>query len=515
MKNKTSFDVLIILAAGLMCFTFLNSYPVSILDESKNVEAAREMIESGDYWIPKFNGELRTDKPPLHYYFMVIGMKLFGVNEFGVRFFSALMGFTLILFFFNFCNRYLDKKQAYISTIIFLSSFFFMHEFRLAVPDPYLITFIALSLFSFFEYFKKKKIKFLILFYFFVALGSLTKGPVAILLPALSVGLFLLLKKQLKNVFSYYPILGIVGVLLVTSPWYINVHLLTDGEWTKGFFIEHNLNRFGSEMEGHGGIFLITFGYVLLGLLPFSFFIPQALINSYKERKNNLILFCSCITLVFVLFFCISSTKLPNYTMPCYPFLIILISNFINKKLKFGFKKSDIISIVLLFVISVTLLILIYFLLYNDSDLNQFRYLSLLFIPTAIGSVLGLLMFLKKDARSTIVTLAFSWGVLLILFTSIIFPSLTSVLPTTVIKNKIGNSKNVVVFKNMDPALPFNFKRTYTVIENANKLKEYKGYYLISNHRSGQELDTIKNISKILSQKALFENNTSVLYKIN
>ena len=271
-----------------------------------------------------------------------------------------------------------------------------MHEFRLAVPDPYLITFIALSLFSFFEYFKKKKIKFLILFYFFVALGSLTKGPVAILLPGLSVGLFLLLKKQLKNVFSYYPILGIVGVLLVTSPWYINVHLLTNGEWTKGFFIEHNLNRFGSEMEGHGGIFLITFGYVLLGLLPFSFFIPQALINSYKERKNNLILFCSCITLVFVLFFCISSTKLPNYTMPCYPFLIILFSNFFDKKLNFGFKKSDIISIVLLFVISVTLPILIYFLLFNDSDLNQFRYLSLLFIPTAIGSVLGLLMFLKE-----------------------------------------------------------------------------------------------------------------------
>ncbi|MEC7286102.1 MAG: hypothetical protein VXV72_00470, partial [Bacteroidota bacterium] len=201
--------------------------------------------------------------------------------------------------------------------------------------------------------------------------------------------------------------------------------------------------------------------------------------------------------------------------MPCYPFLIILISNFIDKKLNFGFKKSDIISVILLFVISVTLPILIYFLLFNDSDLNQFRYISLLFIPTAIGSVLGLLMFLKKDARSTVVTLAFSWGVLLILFTSIIFPSLTRVLPTTVIKNKIGNSKNIVVFKNMDPALPFNFKRTYTVIENANKLKEYKGYYLISNHRSGQELDTIKNISKILSQKALFENNTSVLYKIN
>ena len=101
-----------------------------------------------------------------------------------------------------------------------------MHEFRLAVPDPYLITFIALSLFSFFEYFKKKKIKFLILFYFFVALGSLTKGPVAILLPGLSVGLFLLLKKQLKNIFSYYPILGIVGVLLLLDVLYTDAPIL-------------------------------------------------------------------------------------------------------------------------------------------------------------------------------------------------------------------------------------------------------------------------------------------------
>ena len=142
------------------------------------------------------------------------------------------------------------------------------------------------------------------------------KGPVAILFTRIISWFVFIIKKQLKNVFHIIQFLGIVGVLLVTSPWYINVHLLTDGEWTKGFFIEHNLNRFGSEMEGHGGIFLITFGYVLLGLLPFSFFIPQALINSYKERKNNLILFCSCITLVFVLFFCISSTKLPNYTMP-------------------------------------------------------------------------------------------------------------------------------------------------------------------------------------------------------
>jgi len=42
---------------------------IYILDEAKNAECAREMLVSGNYVVPYFNGQLRTDKPPLHYFF--------------------------------------------------------------------------------------------------------------------------------------------------------------------------------------------------------------------------------------------------------------------------------------------------------------------------------------------------------------------------------------------------------------------------------------------------------------
>ena len=65
-ENSQKAWIFAVFTAALVSFTFVNAYPISILDEAKNAEAAREMWASGDYWVPKFNGELRTDKPPLH-----------------------------------------------------------------------------------------------------------------------------------------------------------------------------------------------------------------------------------------------------------------------------------------------------------------------------------------------------------------------------------------------------------------------------------------------------------------
>ena len=64
---------MVFLMALLICTSFIGLYLIYILDEARNSEAAREMFVSGDYLVPYFNGELRTDKPPLHYYFMILG----------------------------------------------------------------------------------------------------------------------------------------------------------------------------------------------------------------------------------------------------------------------------------------------------------------------------------------------------------------------------------------------------------------------------------------------------------
>ena len=81
--NKQKSLLLIVILAVAVCYANISGLDVYALDEAKNAEAAREMFESGDYVVPYYNYQLRTDKPPLHYYFMAAGYSIFGVNEFG------------------------------------------------------------------------------------------------------------------------------------------------------------------------------------------------------------------------------------------------------------------------------------------------------------------------------------------------------------------------------------------------------------------------------------------------
>src|ERR1700710_423249 len=74
----------------------LGATPIYILDEAKNAQCAREMLMRHNWIVPTFNGELRTDKPALHYWFMMLAYKTFGVHEWTARFFATIMGLSTI-----------------------------------------------------------------------------------------------------------------------------------------------------------------------------------------------------------------------------------------------------------------------------------------------------------------------------------------------------------------------------------------------------------------------------------
>ena len=125
----------------------------------------------------------------------------------------------------------------------------------------------------------------------------------------------------------------VAGIIMcaVAIPWYLLVHKETNGEWTKGFFLQHNFGRFSEPMEGHGGPFIIVPLIVFFGLLPASIFIGESF-KKFKTRfSNSFLKLAFSVVGIFIVFYSISSTKLPNYAMPCYPFLAILLGNVINK----------------------------------------------------------------------------------------------------------------------------------------------------------------------------------------
>jgi 4-amino-4-deoxy-L-arabinose transferase-like glycosyltransferase len=169
------------LLLSLLVFTAnIGGISIFVLDEAKNSVCAREMYERADWVVPTFNYELRTDKPPLHYYFMRVGYALFGINEWGARFFSALMGMLTVMAVYLFAKYYVGKSTAFYASLVLLASLQVVAQFHLAVPDPYLIFFLTLGLLCFYAYYQESRKVFIYAFYACLGLATLAKGPVAV-----------------------------------------------------------------------------------------------------------------------------------------------------------------------------------------------------------------------------------------------------------------------------------------------------------------------------------------------
>lgn len=305
-------------------------------------------------------------------------------------------------------------------------------------------------------------------------------------------------------------------------PWYILVHLKTDGLWTQGFFLDHNMSRFGNEMEGHGGIFLITWAFVILGLMPFSFFIFKSLKGLFKRiKQNRFLLFSTLASGIFILFFSISGTKLPNYTMPCYPFLVYILADCIYN-IYVSNKKSNATTITLLVLVLIAMALPIagYFALSNEKELSSLNFYSFWLLPTAISSVLGFYFYLKDSFKKAFITIALGWVLINPVLFLIVYPALTDQSPVVksqpILEGKEYNE--VIVFKRFDAAFPINYNRTYKVLDSIEDIENFfinnPNGMVLTNSRDYSELLNIEGIRMEFECKALFESHTTRIFSL-
>lgn len=316
----------VILLFGFCLFFKLGGTPIYILDEARNAQCAWEMQQKHDYIVPLFNDGLRSEKPPLHYYFMMVAYALFGKTAFAARFFSAVVGLCTLLVTYLFTKKFLGDKLALYSVCVLGLSAHFLFEFRLSVPDPYLIFFQALTLFCLYGFSQRQKSGWLYAAGLFAAFSTLAKGPVAVVLPALIFVIFLATSRQLKLLLSWHWAGCFILYLLIAAPWFLLVHDATAGEFTRLFFLEQNLGRYGAAMEGHNNFPGLPLLIIIIGLLPASVLL-LARKNGYKSLwQNSFTRFALIVCAVTVLFYSFSATMLPNYPMVCYPFAAIVIA---------------------------------------------------------------------------------------------------------------------------------------------------------------------------------------------
>ena len=318
----------LLVAIGVINFILpLGLTPLFDLDEGAFSEATREMLKSGNFLTTYLDGSLRFDKPILIYWLQALSVKLFGLNEFALRLPSAIAGLLWAFAIYLFSKKVFNEKVAFFATLFMLSSLQINLIAKAAIADSLLNLFITTSIFAIWLYLESKKIKYLYASFALIALGALTKGPVAIMVPLVSLFLYMLIKKELKEFFRiiFNPI-GILIFLTIAAPWYILEYLEQGQKFIDGFFLKHNLERFNSTFESHKGSFFYYIPVVILGLLPFTTTLIKTLSKIKSFFKSNLEIFLLIwFTFVFI-FFSFSGTKLPHYVIYGYTPLFILMA---------------------------------------------------------------------------------------------------------------------------------------------------------------------------------------------
>lgn len=349
--------------AGCFCVLFLNLGACQLWDrdEPRNAGCAAEMMERGDFVVPIFNDELRHQKPVLLYWLMIVSYWIFGVNEFAARFPSAMLAMGTLFAAYGIAHRLFGRLTSILSTIILVTSLMFVVAARAATPDSLLTFTSTLTIWIYvacvFAPFNEKaclknpdvlfpkKWWCSAAIYGVMGLGVLAKGPVGFIVPTATIGLFCLIYggRQRSGLFHAFhplhfaktawmmkPFLAAAVVLLIAGPWYMLVHLRTDGDFTEQFFVGEHFGRATTAFENHrGGLWYYPVA-ILIGFFPWSVFwwpVVLNLKNQWATRWSPGSILLLGWVAIQVGLFSIAQTKLPSYVTPCYGALAILTAN--------------------------------------------------------------------------------------------------------------------------------------------------------------------------------------------
>jgi 4-amino-4-deoxy-L-arabinose transferase-like glycosyltransferase len=308
-------------------------------DEPRFTRATVEMIESGNYLVPTFNGQLWADKPILFYWFMSVPIRLFGPTEFACRFWGGIGTAVTCLLTFFIGQRLLGTKSGLWAMVILASTLMMLSVGTLATIDAVLLPIIlaVIAIFVRSAVFGTG-ISYIILAGIMLGAGILAKGPMG-LQPLIVIAVTLWLgRKAGLGIRRFVRLFGaalIIGGLIFLA-WAIPANNATDGEFFRIFIGRHVLKRAIEPMEHHGGNFLIYLPYylpvIIGGFFPWTLHLPGAISSVIGGRIGNQFcraLLISWVAPIFILM-SLAATKLPHYIIFIWPGLALAVAGTIS-----------------------------------------------------------------------------------------------------------------------------------------------------------------------------------------
>jgi len=326
--------VLLVPAVALL-FLGLGANTIWDANEAFYVETPRQMVLSGDYINPVFNGEPRMNKPVLSYWVVAGLYHLFGTSVAVERFGIALGAVGILLAAFIYGRALKSSLTGWLAVLIVATSPQFVMFSRRIFIDIWVTMFMTLAVgfFLLAEVQSARRRLWLAAMYVAIGLGVLTKGPVALVFPAGAIGLWLLTERRLGDITKLWIVPGALIVLAINLPWWWAVYSQHGIEPVRAFWLGENFGRYTEAMQPGERDVWFYLPVVLGDLFPWTLFVIAGLVSGVKAfgrtSPNSIRRFLLIWVVLLVGVFSFSETKQDLYVFPIVPALAALAAEWI------------------------------------------------------------------------------------------------------------------------------------------------------------------------------------------
>lgn len=320
--------LLIFLLSLALFLPGLGAYPLLDPDEGRNAQVALEMVNSGHWIPPTLKGEIRYQKPPLYYWLVASTFLLIGPGEFAARLPSALAAIMGVWITLLLGTHLWGREKGYIAALVQATSLIYVGYAHIVIFDMLLTTFILASLFFSWKALEEGGKESWAPVSLFAALAFLTKGPIGLVIPLMVLLPIILSKTLVDKEKTPIPwMLVILVFLVIAAPPFILAELKNPG-YCYRFFWEENVLRYFTPRFHRGAPFYYYLPVIILGLLPWTFFLPRTLtrLKALWRLYPHRTLFLASWIVLPTLFFTLSKSKMPHYILPTFPAWALLMA---------------------------------------------------------------------------------------------------------------------------------------------------------------------------------------------
>jgi 4-amino-4-deoxy-L-arabinose transferase-like glycosyltransferase len=465
-RNISQWMLIALVVYGIIAVATSGWWGVIETSEARYAEIAREMYRSGDYVNPSLLSIHHYHKPPLTYWITDIGYALFGMNEFGARFFLQVCFVVQLFVVFRLGSVLFDERTGFLATIIYASFPMVMISIRGLTTDAYLNTFILAAVYTWCKWKATSRPLWLYASMFSLGLAFFTKGPVALIVPVLMmIGMTGLFPNHITNRIHY--LFAIVLCLITAFSWFAYL-MHSNKEYIDYFFVRHTVERFAQAdvfTRKQPWWYFIAFAPLLA--LPWGtvFFLRRVNVQTTTSiRARRMMIYWIIVPLIF---FSLSSSKLVLYVLPLYPGVGIICAWYFVNKIS---NQKQFEKILYWLVMSIAMIMAVSFIV-----ISSIRDITVSIICVAFVLIMVTIRRTNSDDTYSVVSIwSFAWTFLLLIVSAVFFSNHELMSNSTRpiaewIKDHHMKERNIIAYNVLLPSLAFDLDKEIISLDDGNR----------------------------------------------